>query len=333
MSLHKLNVEIMRLVSNGIEPAAISLKLETTSEHVNKIIIRDKSRIKDDSRSKDCLELYRDGYTLEEIGQKYKITRERARQIIKRQVGFEMGYGPLEQEARKGDIDLVARSIVVVSRKDRLGDTVKEKIIVAEAKGIEAGYFDSVRKYCGAIGVTVEMLRKGNPDIYELVRQNERVRKRRWSRYYDQCRQCGTITVKHQSLGYCRKCYGKSPEFKSIVQRSNLKNRAARQTANKKYLQDYYSRPEIIEKMERDYDERYFGGNRKAALERDGHECLGCRTSIHEKDAMGRPRVRVWHLKDNNDHSLDNLGTYCQSCLFKSLGGGRWHDLKQRNRS
>ncbi len=331
MSSRKLNVNIMRLISTGLEPEQVAIELKIPQDYVKKIITRDKSRVRDDPRSKDCLAMYRDGYTYGEIGQKYKITRERVRQIIKKQVGFEMDCGPLEQEARKSEIDIAARNAVVISREDRQGDIVDEKIAAAEAKGIEAEYFDSVRKYCAAIGVNIDMFKKSKPDIYKLVRQNETRKVSRWSWYYDECRTCGTTTIKHQGYGYCKQCYSKSSEFKNIVKRSHLKNREARLAANKKYAEDYYSRPEVIEKMEREYDEKYFGGNRKKALERDEYKCITCGMTLNEKDISGKPKVRVWHLDSTEDHSLENLGTYDQSCFIKKYGSNGKFRLKRRS--
>ena len=111
------------------------------------------------------------------------------------------------------------------------------------------------------------------------------------------------------------------------MKRSFLRNREARRASSKKYFEDYYSRPEVQERIDREYDIKNFGGNRKKALIRDGYKCLGCGMTLDVKNASGKPKVRVWHLNNRDDNSLDSLGTYCQSCLFKTGNGGKWRDL------
>ena len=60
-------------------------------------------------------------------------------------------------------------------------------------------------------------------------------------------------------------------------------------------------------------DKYYFGGNRIAALERDGHTCQRCGGTddlhVHHIDGMG-----VTTPKKLRNNSLDNLQTLCRSC-------------------
>lgn len=327
MSLSKLNSDIVRLKVDGLSPTDIAEQLNTDIFHVEKILTRDKDRAESNPRYKEMLDEYQDGFTLEEIGQKHKLTRERVRQCIQREIGHQLGYGPQEQKFRKEELKTAVRAVVQISRDDRQGDTVEEKLRIATAKGIDPQYFDSIRKFCEATGIQAHALKNNRPEIYNQLKINQNKAKRKWNTYYDACRMCGLTVAKYRSNGYCENCYAKSPEWKEMVKRSYQRNKEARAEANRKFRKEYFSRPEIIEREEREYDLKYFGGNRKRALERDGYQCLGCGMSTEVKDAAGRQRVRVWHLNGSENHSLDNLGTYCQSCLYK-LGVGRsWNNF------
>ncbi len=325
MNLKEVNNEIIRLKVEELTLEEIATQLNVKIDHVEKIIDRDIAKAKSNPRYSRMVDMYEDGYTLDEIGKKYKITRERVRQCIKREIGYQLGYGPREQEFRKLEIETAVRAVVQISREDRQGDTIEEKLQNAESKGINYKYFDSIRKYCSAAGIQPEALKIYRPDIYKELKINQTKAKQRWSTYYDACRMCGKTTAKHRSNGYCMNCYAKSPEWKEMVKLSYQRNKESRKQAWKKYSEEYYSRPEIIEKQEKDYDEKFFGGNRKKALERDGYKCVNCGMTMDLKDKSGRPRVRVWHLNgDNKDHSLSNLGTYCQSCIYKLRLGRSW---------
>lgn len=55
-----------------------------------------------------------------------------------------------------------------------------------------------------------------------------------------------------------------------MQERSRVKYRDNRLLQNKKYGEDCYNCPEIKERLEKEYDVKYFGGNRAQALIRDG---------------------------------------------------------------
>lgn len=324
ISVPRLNpakkARVFELLAEGLSVTEVALVINTNELCVERVIEKDRKKVKADSRATRFLEMYKEGSSLEEIGTESGLTRERVRQLTKKQFGFDLGYGPLEQRARKKEIDVGYREIVRGSRGERQEDSVNELVEKALEKGLTPEYFDSMSTYTNAIGVTASVLKEHRPDIYNVVMKNARLKSQRWSWHYDECRMCHTTTAKHKTYGYCVNCYFKSPEFKSIQKRSHEKNRDQRLAQNKVYAEDYYNRPEVKEKLEQEYDDKYFGGNRKFALERDGYKCLGCGMSVTEKDTAGRAKVRVWHLKDKDDHSLENLGTYCQACLYKELG-------------
>lgn len=312
--------KVFELKVEGYSVSEIAHMLDTNALGVQKVLDKDGARVKNNPRAIECLELYRNGTSLEDIGNKLGITRERVRQITKKQFGFELGYGPLEQNARKEEIDTAYRSIVRSSRSERQEELMNVKLEEAIGKGFDPVYFDSLSAFASAVNINITALQKHRPDVYNIIRKNAHQKAQRWSWHYDACRTCGTTKVKHEIYGYCKNCYFKSPEFKAIQQRSHEKYRDNRLLQNKQYAEDYYNRPEVKEKLEREYDEKYFGGNRKLALERDNYQCLGCGMSVDVKDKSGKPRARVWHLGDKDDNSLENLGTYCQSCLFKYKG-------------
>lgn len=318
-------LQVFELKAQGYSEIEIARMLGVSRRPIAEVINKDKSKIKNNSRAIECLELYKNGASLEEIGGKFGITRERVRQITRKQYAYDLGYGPFEQAARKSEIVESYRNIVEGSRLERKSEIVEKRYEEALSKGLEPEYFDSLPKFCEATGISESLLKAIKPDAYEIVLKNARQKARKWSWYYDECQRCGTTTVKHRGYGYCENCYAYSPEFKASQQRSHQKYRDEILAKNKIYSQEYSSRPEVIERLEREYDEKYFGGNRKAALERDNFACLGCKMSIDVRNKSGKPAVRVWHLKGKDDHSLENLGTYCQSCLFKAQGMSRWN--------
>jgi DNA-binding CsgD family transcriptional regulator len=326
--------KIFELRSKGADVKTISSELGLSEIEVEVVIERDQAKIKKNQKWEECLRLYREGYTLEEIGEKVNLTRERVRQICNKQLAVELGFGPTEILYRKDEISAKYRSIVHESREERVEENVEEKLNEAFEKGIDPQYFDSLQKFTTATGISADNLQKFKPEVYKEILVNQRRRKQRWNQYYDACKMCGLTTNKHRSSGYCVKCYAKTPEWKEMVKLSYMRHKETRQLANKKFLKEYMSRPEVIERKDREYDEKYFGGNRRAALERDGYKCLGCGMSTEIKDNLGRQKVRVWHLNgESEDNALENLGTYCQSCLFKNNLGGNWRNFKRRNRS
>lgn len=305
---------------DGLSSVEIAKMLKVPEDSVLETFRKDQSKIVTDDRASECLELYKQGYSLQSIGDKFKISRERVRQITKKQFAYDLGYGPMEQKVRDSQITEEHRSLVRVKMSGRMVDNVVTKLQEAKDKGVDPQYFDSFTKFTQATGISKENLKKYKPDTYKTIEANLRRKNKRWSWYYDSCRSCGTTSIKHRSYGYCMKCHSRSPEFKALQQRSHMKHRDTILENNKKYAEEYYSRPDVAKRMEQNYDNKFFGGNRIKALERDGYKCLGCGMSVSQKDKLGRSKVRVSHIHGTDDHSLENLKTYCQSCLFRYEG-------------
>jgi rubrerythrin len=315
-----LRDSIFRLKAEENNSLFIATKLDVPIQLVESIIAKDRAKIKINPKWEEVLARYRNGETLEKIAQPLGLTRERVRQIIKQQLYVENGYGPSEAHFRKKQIEEIARAIVKDSATERPKEWVLEKIQKSIDKGIDPIYFTSLNKYAKTIGVTVEHIKNYAPEYYRIVDANAHRLSEKWNPYYNACVNCGTTEVKHRAKGYCANCYYKSAEFKQMQQRSHIKHKEARDIKFKEYYQEYSNRPEVIEKTERAYDLKYFGGNRKAVLERDGYVCKLCGKTMEEKDSVGKPKVKVWHISaDKNDHSMSNLGTYCLSCYTKHI--------------
>jgi 5-methylcytosine-specific restriction endonuclease McrA len=157
-----------------------------------------------------------------------------------------------------------------------------------------------------------------NKKIKDLLRKKSQPIKpkknKRWSQYYDFCRICGLSSVKHKSLGYCEKCYSKSEEFKNMQKASRLRNKDHWYKNQKEYRKEYYKRPEVIKKMKKKHDQIKFGGNREKRLKKDNYCCSVCGMSLSESLKKYKRELYVVHLNDKNNHSLDNLKTFCKDC-------------------
>ncbi len=224
-------------------------------------------------RQINILEKYKAGWTLEEIGNKYKITRERARQIIERAL-----------------IDS-AKEIVEEGIPLNLKEFLQEE---------RNKHWEMVRK------------RRGIPSRRSLSVSGE---ENRWSRYYDSCRNCGTTVIHHHSHGYCRKCYPKTDIYKGIQQSSRLRNIDTRKKAVAEYAKRYHRRPEVIAKVKKKSDLKFFGGQREKVILRDKEKCRRCGMSRQKSLERNGKDLFVLHIGDVEDNRPENLITLCPSCF------------------
>jgi len=141
---------------------------------------------------------------------------------------------------------------------------------------------------------------------------------KRWSRYYDRCRKCGTNVIHHHSHGYCKDCYPKTEIFKNIQESSRLRNMEKWEQREKEYLKDYHKRPEVIARIKERENLKNFGGNREKAILRDGERCRQCGISRRESRERRSKDLFVLHIGNKKDNRLDNLITLCSKC-FSSM--------------
>lgn len=226
-------------------------------------------------RQKDMLGKYKNGWTYADVARKYKLSRERVRQIIRKA--------------------LLYQAKEIINQRETLD--LKEFLIKEKKKHIE------------------RMKEK-----YGFIQKEDLIKKeKRWSKDYDYCRKCATTVIKHHSHGYCRKCYPKTDQFKSIQKASRMRNIRKWKSREKKYLEEYYKRPEVIAREKRKWDLKYFSGNREKTIVRDKEKCQFCglsRTESHKK--YGKDLIVV-HINNLRDNSLENLLTLCKGCFYGYL--------------
>ena len=73
---------------------------------------------------------------------------------------------------------------------------------------------------------------------------------------------------------------------------------------------------------------RFFGGNKYVAMERDHHTCQNCGSKedllVHHKDGYGKG-----HPKHRKNNSLDNLVTLCSICHLELHQEGVWDKIEK----
>ena len=115
-------------------------------------------------RNYKILTSYRSGLSLEEVALEFGVTRERIRQIVKKEI--------VREAQRTGSEGMV----IDISELFK-----EEKHIHHEA-----------------------LISRRYPERSVVKDKKEK----RWSRYYSQCRGCGTVAIKHKRKGYCQDCLG-----------------------------------------------------------------------------------------------------------------------------
>jgi len=151
-----------------------------------------------------------------------------------------------------------------------------------------------------------------------------------WSRKYERCQECGTDERKHYGKGLCYRCYNrrKYQEDPEPQKARSKKHYAEHGEEKRRYQKEYHdlNREERLAYMKMRREEEYFGGQREAALERDGYVCTteGCGAKrdlvVHHVDGKGRGCP-------NPNNELPNLTTKCRPCHVRihlpRLGTGR----------
>lgn len=157
-------------------------------------------------RGRDMFALYREGKTMQQIADKYGITRERVRQLIEKSLIKEMAA---KSSANLSDLSTLknlksrVHKIVKRQRKDRVGSGIDRALNSKYKLGVRPENFFSTTKFSKLLGVSLDKLERYRPDVIETILNNKR---KRWSRFYAQCRYCGTTVIKHHRQGLCLHC-------------------------------------------------------------------------------------------------------------------------------
>lgn len=181
-------------------------------------------------RAEKMLSLYESGLTLQEISDKFEITRERVRQVVGRALRRRIA------RARQSDKDL-NRMLIGKSYKLLVKDEIRkivyernlrrieDKLAVRAKEGVVPEKFTNQMEFARAVGIGLSSLRKYTPETLRKIR--ERATRghggKRWSKYYLRCRMCGTTAVPHRSQGYCETCYLKTDHHRRIQEASRLR--------------------------------------------------------------------------------------------------------------
>jgi len=277
-------------------------------------ILKTKQSLEITKREVDILLMYKKGMTLEEIASTKNLTRERIRQIVQHTLIKELG-----QKANSGfKIDIQEYINYQKNLHNKLRYLSDDQRIEVDRK-IESGA--SLRDILKTSHISKEKLFEYFPQYKEKY-ELDLIGKKRWSRSYLKCRNCGTVTTPHHSIGYCEGCYFKSDHYKELVRASNERNYGKRRVYNQKYAREYERRPEVIAKNIKERDFKYYGGNRERAIEKSGFSCVKC--GINKDNAIKKfsKDLFVYHLDRNkNNNDLNNLQVLCHGCFLKVAKG------------
>lgn len=292
-------------------------------------------------RNTEIYESFKEGATLQQMGSKFNLTRERIRQIIlsiirkdvlhkllKKELLNNSGlshYSYLESQEGKKLIRNQLDEIFNARKKSyelQNKQEMAEKIKQSENLGIIFEKFSSITKYSEAIGVSPQRLTEFFPEIAKKMKINLTRGQGglKWSRFYLRCRVCRTDTVHHRANGYCLDCYEKTEEFKEIQKSSRLRHLEARIRHDKEYAKTYYKRPEVkikFKQIQREIiNKKLFGGNREKSMVFYGSKCFKCGLSREDNIRISKKDLCVVHKNGlKNDNSIENLIPLCRRCF------------------
>lgn len=269
-------------------------------------------------RNYKILELYKSGKTLEEIGRIFSFTRSRAQQIIIRELKKNILKKLRLKELTKEELILLDVAVkeeikeISIERKTSGEKEIKERIR-KKIESLPHTKFITVSNYARALGEKADLIKKYFPEIIKEIIQKK---KQLWSRYYNKCRICETISVKHASHGLCENCYTKSDIFKDMQEASRMRNSYKWKKRQKEYSEEYKKRPEVIARIKERNDLLNFSGNREKAIKRDDYKCVICGLSRNESYERFQKDLYVKHINGTNN-DLENLKTVCSYCFQK----------------
>jgi 5-methylcytosine-specific restriction endonuclease McrA len=144
----------------------------------------------------------------------------------------------------------------------------------------------------------------------KCIKAERKKKKKKWSRKFDKCQDCGTTKIKHVSHGRCEKCVRK------FLYNYDLKRKEALKQSNKKWRKSNKDKiKKIAIKASEKIREKKFGGNRKKVLERDNYKCRIC--GCKKNDTI----LNVTRIEKKDGYTINNLITLCSKCHFKYVRG------------
>lgn len=136
-----------------------------------------------------------------------------------------------------------------------------------------------------------------------------KAKKRKWSKKYTKCIDCGTTRRPHHIRGRCRRCHYK------YEYHYNLKRKKSITKSGEKWRKKNKDKVRASnKKASLKQAEKRFSGNRYKAMERDGFICQKCGMNREMSIEKYNRDLYVKHIGDKNDNSIDNLITICLVC-------------------
>lgn len=298
--------------------------------------------MKEQERNNKILDMYKNGATLQKIGTIFKFSRARAQQIvfrgIKKQIIENLKIKRLKKEEKKL-LDFAVKEEIreIFSRRMNINKKKRgiliSKSIMAKMKLIpHYSQFLTFRDFYGALGEFAPRIKRYFPEIAEYFLNK---RRNSWSKRYNKCRQCGTVSIRHGAYGLCINCYHKSDEFKDMQRKAFERNSDRRRERNREYIKTYLRRPDVVARFKTKNDLRNFGGNRERAIERDNFMCKNCGITREKSLKIFKRDLYVEHINyDKTDNDLNNLKTVCFNChnkrTIKYMRGKRSKNINKK---
>lgn len=162
---------------------------------------------------------------------------------------------------------------------------------------------------CGKILKGVKKKGDFNAICKKCYNKISKDRKKRWSRDFDKCIDCGTTTSPHRGKGRCGKCHAQ------FLYHYDLKRRASLKISGKRWRLNNSDKMKTINvRSAAKVRDRALDGNRKLAIERDGKKCTKCGISEKESQKKYKRNLHVSHINSLTDNNLTNLLTLCSGC-------------------
>ena len=220
-------------------------------------------------RNEKILKMNKGGKTLREIEEIFKFTSSRAQQIVANEIKKEIikKFNLIHLTWRENEqLNVAVKEEIrdISSKRKRLQDEKKKKELTEKMQLLpHHSNFSTLSSYAKALGEGAGIVKIHFSDIADEIINQQR---KKWSRHYNKCRVCGTISVKHASHGLCEDCYLKSGIFKEIQEASRLRNQHKWKKHRRLYIQEYNKRSDVITRQRRRWDLRNFDGNREKAI-------------------------------------------------------------------